>query len=141
GRSQNCALLEPDEGLAPVALTGGLVGSVVDRCGLPTQARVLVRDNAQVVVAECYTGAPRAGCASGRFEVCGLPTGSYTVDVAAPGFAPQRRHGVRVEALCVTDIGPVRLMRAESPSITVTPNRESVRPLLPRPPLLFDGFI
>jgi hypothetical protein len=99
-------------------MAGGLTGTVVEYCGLPVMARVIVRDRSGDVVKECYTGSARAGCAGGRFEVWGLPAGSYVVEVAAPGFAPETRHGVRVEAPCVTNLGPVRLMRGDSPSIS-----------------------
>jgi hypothetical protein len=107
----------------PVALTGGLTGSAVDRSGLPAAARVTIRDRNHTVVREVYTGSPRAGCAGGRFEVWGLPTGVYVLEISAPGFAPEVRHGVRVEAPCVTDVGSIRLIRADSPSISVQPRR------------------
>src|SRR5215210_3852503 len=76
-QSRSGSLREAAEDLAPVALTGGLVGTVVDRSGLPAPAHVVIRDRNRIVVKECYTGTPRAGSVGGRFEVWGLPTGKY----------------------------------------------------------------
>src|SRR5438067_2612359 len=139
-RRQSSSLLEPEENLAPVALTGGLIGSVVDRFGLPAQARVVVRDATDTMVSECYTAGPRAGSAGGRFEVRGLSTGTYVVEIAAPGFAPQARRGVRIEAPCVTDLGAVRLLRAESPSIAAIPRGSIDRPVYPVLGFMLDRF-
>jgi hypothetical protein len=129
-QSRGGALLDPEEGLAPVAMSGGLVGSVVDRYGLPASARVLIRDRHRAVIKECYTGGPRAASAGGRFEVWGLPTGTYVVEITAPGFASEVRHGVQIEAPCATNLGAIRMTRADSPSITVHPRREESLPFL-----------
>jgi hypothetical protein len=111
---------------------------VVDRSGLPATARVVIRDRNREVVRECYTGSPRAGSFGGRFEARGLATGTYVIEITSPGFAPEVRYGIRVEAPCATDIGNVRLMRADSPSITVHPHRPftpfAQTPATPRPP-------
>jgi hypothetical protein len=139
-RNHSGSLLEPGETLAPVALTGGLVGTVVDRSGLPAPARVLIRDRNRVVVKECYTGSPRTGSAGGRFEVWGLPTGTYVVEVTAMGFAPEVRHGVLIEAPCLTQLGPVRMTRAHSPSITIPARRDVIAPCLTTAIPGRDGF-
>src|SRR5947208_418877 len=60
---------EPGAELAPVAMTGTLVGSVLGPSGLPAQVRLLVRDPMSVVVRECYPPHGRAGYAGVRFEM------------------------------------------------------------------------
>jgi len=127
-QSRSGSLREADEDLAPVALTGGLVGTVVDRSGLPAPARVVIRDRNRDVVKECYTSAPRAGSAGGRFEVWGLSTGTYVVEITAPGFAPEIRHGVLIEGPCLTQLGAIRLTRSYSPSISVPARRDPDAP-------------
>jgi hypothetical protein len=127
-QSRSGSLREAEEDLAPVALMGGLVGAVVDRSGLPAPAHVVIRDRNRVVVKECYTGTPRAGSAGGRFEIWGLPTGTYVVEITASGFAPELRHGVRIEGPCLTQLGAIRLTRAYSPSISVPTRRDAVAP-------------
>src|SRR5713101_1642511 len=64
---------EPGAELAPVAMTGTLVGSVIGPYGLPAQVRLLVRDPMGVVVRECYPPNARTGYAGVRFEMRGLP--------------------------------------------------------------------
>jgi hypothetical protein len=122
---------ELPNGNPAAAQAGGLTGTVVDRFGLPVLARVLIRDSSRAVVRECYTGSARAGCSAGRFETYGLPPGAYVVEVVAPGFAPESRCGVRVESLQMADVGRVRLVRVDSPSITLRPGRDHSAPRFP----------
>jgi hypothetical protein len=114
----------PEEALPRVGMTGTLVGRVVDPCGLPMLARVLVRDRTGAVVRECYPTRSRAGRAQVRFEVRGLAAGTYMLEVAAPGFW-ELHHSVRIEAACLTDVGIVRLIWAKSPRIVTPPVREA----------------
>jgi hypothetical protein len=132
GWCQNRSRRWPEEGLPPVGMTGSLAGRVVDPCGLPMLARVIVRDRTGAVVRECYPIRSRTGPAEVRFEVRGLPAGTYRLEIAAPGFW-ELHHTVRIEAACVTDVGMVRLNWAKSPRI--------VTPPLPSTPFLADAFL
>jgi hypothetical protein len=125
---------EPGADLAPVATTGTLVGSVVGPEGLPAQVRLLVRDSMGVVVRECYLPNARSGYAGVRFEMRGVPADRYTLEAWAPGFWKAVRHGVRIEASRVTDIGMMRLMRADGPRITVLLRHMGVHPPFLHPP-------
>jgi hypothetical protein len=125
---------EPGAELASVAMTGTLVGSVIGPYGLPAQVRLLVRDQMGVVVRECYPPNARTGYAGVRFEMRGLPADTYTLEVWAPGFWKAVRHEVRVEASRVTDVGMMRLMRANVPRITVLLRHMGVHPPFLHPP-------
>lgn len=117
--------------LAPVAFTGSLKGCVVDPWGIPVLARVIVRDRTHAIVGESYTARPGAGSVAGRFEVRGLPTGQYRVVIAATGFTPEIRYGVRVRPSTMTNLGHVHLTVASAPGITVQPLLDSVPAWLP----------
>src|SRR5207237_626567 len=99
----------------PAAMTGSLVGGVVDPGGVPVEAHVVIRDDDRVIVRECDPVQPRAGGAGGRFEVRGLPPGFYSVEIAAPGFQRDVRANIWVEASAVTSLGTVCL-RESGPS-------------------------
>jgi len=117
-----------------VAMTGTLVGSVVGPYGLPAPVRLLVRDQTRAVVRDCYPPNSPAGHAGVRFEVRGLPADTYTLEVCAPGFWRAVRHDVRVEASRITDVGMMRLMRANVPRITVFLRHMGLHPPFLHPP-------
>lgn len=124
----NYPRLGPAAALAPVAMTGSLVGTVRDPDGLVTQVCLLVRDPTEAVVRECYLALSRAVSGGVRFEVRGLPADTYTLEVRAPGFCREVRCGVRVEATCVTNVGIVRLMRPSAPRSHAPLRHERTRP-------------
>ncbi|MCA1614208.1 MAG: carboxypeptidase regulatory-like domain-containing protein [Acidobacteria bacterium] len=74
------------------AAGGEIAGTITD----PKGAVVV---GAQVTAVEAATGKTAQGLTDGQgnFKLAGLPAGTYTVVVAAPGFAGLRREGVRVE--------------------------------------------
>lgn len=126
-RCQNLPLKERRVTLNPVAKPGSLVGVVVHPGNGWTRSHLLVRDPTGAVVRESILISDFAFPAVG-FEVHGLPAGSYTLEVRAPGFCWELRHGVRVEASCVTDVGTVCLKRATgSPIVVPYPHGEIER--------------
>jgi hypothetical protein len=125
GGCQSSSRRWPENGLPSVGMTGSLVGRVVDPCGVPMLARVLVRDHAGAVVRECYPIRSRTGRAEVRFEVRGLPAGTYLLEVAAPGFW-ELHHAVRIEAACVTDVGIVRLIWAKPARVGTPPRLDTL---------------
>ena len=71
--------------------TASIVGTVGDAAGgAITQGTVAVRNEASGAVRSTKTEA------DGRFAVNGLPAGTYSVEVAAPGFAVDARTGVKL---------------------------------------------
>ncbi len=77
---------------AAAAAGGEIAGTVTD----PKGAVVV---GAQVTAVETATGKTAQGVTDGQgnFKLAGLPSGTYSVVVVAPGFAETRREGVRVE--------------------------------------------
>ena len=81
----------PTVGRAQGVTTGGIAGTVMDSAGG-------VLAGATVRITSPSTGFSRITTTreNGRYVVSGLETGTYRVAVAAIGFGPQAREGVRV---------------------------------------------
>lgn len=84
-------LVLPTVGRAQGVTTGGIAGTVMDSAGG-------VLAGATVRITSPSTGFSRITTTreNGRYVVSGLETGTYRVAVAAIGFGPQAREGVRV---------------------------------------------
>ena len=89
-------------------------GMVTDPAGRAVaDAAVVVRNESSDAVSRTATDT------QGQFSVAGLPAGSYSVDVAAPGFALSSHPGVKASAGQVQEL-PIALTLGEiSESITV----------------------
>jgi iron complex outermembrane recepter protein len=74
-------------------LTATVTGTVLDVAGKPIA-------NAAVSVRNESTGTPKMVVtdAEGHYSHTGLPEGLYTIEAAAPSFAPSRRTGVKLGA-------------------------------------------
>jgi iron complex outermembrane receptor protein len=100
---------------SPATGAGTLTGSVLDPDGkVIPDATILIRNEA---TGEMRTASTDNG---GRFSVSGLTPGSYTVEVAVPGFELVRRNGIGVAAGSPQEI-TIKLSIANiSESVTVS---------------------
>lgn len=115
------ALLFAD-GLA--AQEGGIAGVVRDSAGMSplSSVRVEVVDEAGRVIAEALTGS------NGAFRIGGIPAGTYTVRLTAPGLRAASRSGVRVEPgrLASLQLEMARSLVFRVADITTTVSRGAV---------------
>src|SRR5205807_958108 len=99
--------LQPVIRLAPVSQAASVTGKIVDGSGAPMSAQVTLKDPAGTVVAMSITTvAASPSPTDGVFAVHGLPSGNYTLEVAATGF-PAVAQPVTLTAPAMTDAGNV----------------------------------
>jgi iron complex outermembrane receptor protein len=92
-----------------------LTGTVLDPHGnVVANAIVQVKSESSSLVRQVTTGT------DGRFSVAGLPNGSYTVEVSAPGFSVNSRTGVKVAAGNAIDISVPLNIESMVQSLTVS---------------------
>jgi hypothetical protein len=108
-------MLHPVIRLAPVTLTASLAGKVVDAAGAPMGAQVTVKDAGGNVVGSSITSVSSPAAATdGEFAIHGIPSGTYTLEVAAQGYTTATQ-SVTLTAPNMTDTGSVTLTAAASP--------------------------
>jgi uncharacterized protein DUF4382/carboxypeptidase family protein len=108
-------MLHPVIRLAPVTLTASLAGKVVDATGAPMGAQVTLKDAAgNVVGSSITTVSSPAAATDGQFAIHGIPSGTYTLEVAAQGYTTATQP-VTLTAPNMTDAGSVTLTAAASP--------------------------
>lgn len=105
-------VLTPVIRLAPVKSTTSATGTVVDEAGAPVSAQVTLKNGAGAVVATSITSLGNAQAArDGVFALHGLPTGTYSLEVAASGYTT-RTESVTVTVPTVVEVGSVALTPA-----------------------------
>jgi iron complex outermembrane recepter protein len=103
-------------GLPLQAQNATIAGTVIDQSGKAVPgASVTVRKDA-AIVAQTSTND------DGRFSAAGLPSGTYTVETTAPGFARNTRLGVQVPAAGSEDVSITLNVDSISQSVTVQEN-------------------
>jgi hypothetical protein len=108
-------MLHPVIRLAPVTLTASLAGKVVDGTGAPMGAQVTLKDAGGNVVGSSITSVSSPAAATdGEFAIHGIPSGVYSLEVAAQGFTTATQ-SVTLTAPNMTDAGSVTLTAAASP--------------------------
>jgi iron complex outermembrane receptor protein len=107
--------LTPARLLAQGAKTTAITGVVIDPDGkVVVDAVVMIRNEASADLRATTTDG------AGRFAANDLAPGSYTLEIAVPGFDLLRRNGVQVAAGASADV-PIRLTVANvSESVTVS---------------------
>jgi hypothetical protein len=106
--------LEPVLRLAPASQTATFTGKVVDGAGAPVDdAQVTLKTAAGTIVAASLTSVsdPADPVKDGVFAIHGLPSGTYTCEVTAQGFAPTTQ-SVTLIAPNTNDVGNVTLTAA-----------------------------
>jgi hypothetical protein len=99
--------LQPVIRLAPVTQTASVTGKIVDGSGAPMSAQVTLKDTTGAVVAMSITTVGASPSPTdGVFAVHGLPSGNYTLEVAAAGM-PTVDQPVTLTAPAMTDAGNV----------------------------------
>ncbi|MEZ5395071.1 MAG: TonB-dependent receptor [Bryobacterales bacterium] len=130
---------------------GRLAGTVLDPSGAAiAEASIQARHDALGIELSAETNA------AGAFRLSAAPTGTYTVDIAAPGFRPVQLTAVKVDAAAETTLPPVTLslgdvqelvevvaeaasIQTKNAELTSTVTREQIEslPLIGRDPLSF----
>ncbi|MDP8988624.1 MAG: TonB-dependent receptor, partial [Acidobacteriota bacterium] len=90
-------------------------GTVLDQAGKTVpHAAITLKNESSDVVREVKAGE------DGHFSASGLPTGKYTVEVTAPGFAVARRSGVDSAAGNAEDLSIALAVGSVNQSVTVS---------------------
>ncbi len=93
---------------------GTLAGSVLDQAGkVVPNATVTVKNDTGNVTKNATSNE------EGHFEVTGLPPGSYSLEVSAPGFAANTRTGVQVGGGASQEVSISLGIATQSESVTV----------------------
>jgi hypothetical protein len=105
--------LTPVIRLAPMTMSATLTGKVVDSSGAPMSAQVTLKDAGGVVVTTSITSvaSPADPATDGVFAMHGIPSGAYTLEVAAEGHTTVTQP-VTLTAPNTTDAGSVTLAAA-----------------------------
>jgi iron complex outermembrane receptor protein len=99
--------------------TGTIQGSVVDSSGQAVKgASVAVTIEARVV-------RTAVTAADGKYSVTGLPAGTYTVQISAPGFATHVQHSVQVAAGVTREVPATLSIASVSEEVTVEAEGDS----------------
>ncbi len=93
--------------------TGTIQGSLVDQSGQPVQGASVA------VVTEAGVARRVTAGTDGKFVAAGLPAGTYTVEVSAPGFSTVIRHGVTVNAGTTENLPIALTIASVSEEVTV----------------------
>ncbi len=92
---------------------GTIAGNVIDQAGKAVEAATVTVKNDAAIVAKILTDA------EGHFSATGLPSGTYTVETTAPGFALNTRRGVQVPGAGSDGLSITLNVDSVSQSITV----------------------
>ena len=107
------ALVAGAGSLSAQTATGTISGSVVDPAGRAVQGAAVAATVDSVVKANAVTGA------DGRFNLQGIPAGTYTIVISAPGFSTNVHDNVAVTAGSAATVSASLSLASVSEEVTV----------------------